>query len=228
MQAATNIDALLCCSIVALERQVNFKIPQEDEHLLESAAREHGSIKAGIIAGLRLLEQQRLDRVPEPPAEPQPESPARPSPAADPAKPPAPPAPRTEPAPAPDGSWWSSEDLASFLGVKRSTIHRWQSQDRVQLRGAGLHEQADLASLRLDRSRAADLCGVKSATLGRWAEDGRAKADQDGLFVLGELTVPLDRARAYGLTPAQCERLSEREPGRARLLDVIDLVLEEN
>lgn len=185
---------------MAFVRQINFRITAEDHHLLESAAREHGSQQDGILAALRLLEQQRLDnaRKPKPRGRPQPK-------------------------PAPDDWWEPTSTVAELLGETAPALRGWAASGRAEVRGSGKDEEINLASLQVDRERAAQLLGITVRDLAAWTGDGRADPNDDGLFVVGELELPLaDAISRFELTPAQGRKLKSRESPHGRVVRWLD------
>jgi hypothetical protein len=195
---------------MGFERQVNFRISADDHHLLEAARREFGSFKEGILAGLRGLEQQRLDRAAPP-------KPGKPTP------PPAPPD-------AGEIDWWSPiASVATIFGRSPATVRKWIAEGRAQSRGVGRDLEVDIATVQLDRAPAATWIGIKSATLAKWTEQGKAKANSDGLYVFGELELPLSRAAdRWELSKSEHAQLAERARQTShgpmvRILDVVEL-----
>lgn len=196
-------------------RQVNFRITLEDWPLLEAAAREHGGIGTGIIAGLRALQRDRLE-----PRQPAPLPPSAPEdPEATPAPAPADAAPhRRRPRPAPTRPpdktekspvWVPTSFAAGELGVSPETLRGWIRNGR----GESVHGKVRLDTLRVPRAGAAKLLRIKSATL---AQRPEPKPDKDGLYRVGDLErTDREIARESSMTPEEVREIFE-ETGRTR------------
>ncbi len=208
---------------MSFERQVNFRISAEDHHLLEAAARDHGSVKGGILAGLRALEQQRLDaaRPPKPPEPPEPE----------PRKPEDKPTRTDLPEPeVGEVDWWMPvAAVADTFHRSEATIRKWVAGGRAQARGTGDELEVDVATVQLERAPAAEWLQIKSTTLAKWTELGKAKATADGMYVFGDLEIPLSQAnRRWDYSAAGQAKLAKRARDTAhgrmvRLLDAVEL-----
>jgi len=207
------------------QRQVNFKINEEDHALLEAAKREHGSYQAGIIAGLRALEQRRLAQQ-DPPEAPGGKAP-------DPTILPAPPEPDPEPQEAEEGWWVSVPTAASFTDVSEANVRRW-ARDRgpAQTRkGEDGSSEIRLDTLEVPRHKAAELLGFSSPTLARRVDDGRSlPPTENGYHRLGDLDLALpEAAKQAGVSRRQLERaiddgkLYSRTRKGQRYLPLIDL-----
>jgi hypothetical protein len=200
------------------ERQVNFGISSDDFPLLEAAREEHGTIKAGIHAGLRLLAQGRLDRA-GPHVVPSPELPPSPSPSP------------LSPPPADASDWWMSVAVvAETFGRSPATVRKWVADGRASARGDGRDLEIDIATVQLERSAAAEWLGVKSATLKRWTTtDGRAKATAGGLYLFGDLELPVSRAsHRWNFSRSELASLEKRSRETphgpmVRILDAVEL-----
>lgn len=220
------------------QRQVNFKINEEDHALLEAAKREHGSYQAGIIAGLRALEQRRLAQQ-DPPGAPGGKAPggSEDEPPGtlkeDPTSLPAPPAPDPEPQEAEEDWWVSVPTAASFTDVSEANVRRWvRDRGPAQTRkGEDGSSEIRLDTLEVPRHKAAELLGFSSQTLGRRVNDGRSlPPTKDGYHRLGDLDLALpEAAKQAGVGRRQLERaidndeLHSRTRKGQRYLPLIDL-----
>jgi hypothetical protein len=175
------------------ERQVNFSIASDDYPLLEAATEEHGTIKAGIHAGLRLLAAARLERAGPHVLPPPAETPAAPGALG-------------------DSDWWMSVAfVAETFSRSAATVRKWVADGRAQARGEGPDLEVDISTVRLERSVAAEWLGIKSATLRKWTTDGRAKPAADGLYIFGELELSIAAAtRRWDFSRSERTELEKR------------------
>lgn len=163
------------------QRQVNFRISADDWPLLEAAARDHGGIAAGLLAGLRSLAEKRLAT-------------ARPT-----ATPPAP-APSEPPSERPEqqreSEWWLElAEVASILNTKPPTVRRWaETSATTSFARDDDGDAVRLDTLEVPRHVASGLVGVKSATLGRRVKEGRLVEARPGYIAIGALELTTGQA----------------------------------
>jgi len=197
------------------ERQVNFSISAEDFPLLEAARAEYGTIKGGILAGLRLLAQQRLERADAP----------APSPLPSPLPSPSPPA--VEPARGALDWWMDVQTVADTFGRSPATVRKWVAEGRATGRGEGRALEVDIATVQLERAPAAEWIGVKSATLRKWTEEGKVQATPTGFYLFGELELPLSRALdRWDFSASERASLEKRghQTPRGKMVLILDAV----
>ena len=188
-----------------------FQISAEDHHLLEVAEEEYGSITGAILAGLRALEQQRLNDADETSRRD-----------------------RGERAPrggeGGEGDWYiAADDVAALLEITPKKLRNVGRQRVAAVAGSGDSLEVDLAGVQLARAEAAKWLGRTSATLKRWSEDGKLEANGAGRYTFGESSAPPRRSRTFGLTPterADCQAgARDTARCRVRILAALEIIL---
>jgi hypothetical protein len=179
---------------VSLHRQVTFKIPSEDEHLLDVASREHGGITNALIAGLRALERERAGSPPSPRQAPPHESPG------------------DEPR-----YWRSPVEVAGYLAIGPETATRWARHSPNATRDRD--DAIDVRALEIDGHRTAGLLELKPATLRRRHTDQKPPLRTErGHYRLGDLELTTEQAqKRAGLSEQQLRQLADDGTIRTRV-----------
>jgi excisionase family DNA binding protein len=193
----------------AFRRQVNFDLHADEWPLLEQAARDHGGVRAGILAGLHALAEERLRREHRPPPDhpgarrdepPEPTPEPEPKPARDRESEPGPPL--TDDEPDELGShgfvhWVDVDGFAELAGASPSTVRRWARDGSSVASDPRDDSRIRLDSLEIPRSAAAALVGVSSRTLAARIADGRLCESRAGYVHVTDLWLTSGQAARY-------------------------------